>query len=102
MKSCLVTVTTNRYTTCTSYSASCIPTVQYYLLCKRRQLNFKVILLLKTLRCLPRTAVHLAARGGHAHVLATLLEEVPEGVLQVVINEPDLNGITPLFLAREK
>ena len=50
----------------------------------------------------PRTAIHLAARGGHIEVLEALLEEQSEEQKKLLVNQADNNGITPVFLTIQK
>ena len=49
-----------------------------------------------------RTAVHLAARGGHVEVLKVLLEEQSDEQKEYLVNQPDRFGITPVFLTLQK
>eukprot|EP01026_Neomeris_dumetosa_P062159 TRINITY_DN58740_c0_g1_i2.p2 TRINITY_DN58740_c0_g1~~TRINITY_DN58740_c0_g1_i2.p2 ORF type:complete len:174 (-),score=39.69 TRINITY_DN58740_c0_g1_i2:205-726(-) len=49
-----------------------------------------------------RTAIHLAARHGNCEMLQSLLEDVEEEEKTRLVNQPDLYGITPIFLTREK
>eukprot|EP01023_Acetabularia_acetabulum_P022148 TRINITY_DN2187_c0_g1_i1.p1 TRINITY_DN2187_c0_g1~~TRINITY_DN2187_c0_g1_i1.p1 ORF type:complete len:181 (-),score=44.03 TRINITY_DN2187_c0_g1_i1:267-809(-) len=49
-----------------------------------------------------RTAIHLAARHGNAQMLRSILEGVEEEDKLKLVNQADLSGITPIFLAREK
>ncbi|KAF5837726.1 ankyrin repeat-containing domain protein [Dunaliella salina] len=49
-----------------------------------------------------RTAVHLAARAGHAGMLQTITEGIPQEQKEALINQPDSFGITPVYLALQK
>ena len=49
-----------------------------------------------------RSALHLAARGGQAGALKALLEDLDEEERVAFLNDPDKNGITPVFLAKQK
>ncbi len=51
---------------------------------------------------LHRSALHLAARGGQAGALKALLEDLDEEERVAFLNDPDKNGITPVFLAKQK
>eukprot|EP00884_Botryococcus_braunii_P013152 jgi/Botrbrau1/21838/Bobra.0190s0052.1 len=49
-----------------------------------------------------RTALHLAARAASPDMLKVLLEDLPVQEREEYVNEPDRNGITPVFLAKQK
>lgn len=49
-----------------------------------------------------RTALHLAARSGALSVLHVLLEDLEPGERTEYVNEADRNGITPVFLAKQR
>jgi len=48
-----------------------------------------------------RTALHLAARKGHAAVLKILIEGLQSDKRDEELNREDKNGITPIFLASQ-
>ncbi|KAJ9531635.1 ankyrin repeat-containing domain protein [Haematococcus lacustris] len=52
--------------------------------------------------CNGRTAIHLAARAGNAKMLATLLEDLDAPTVEVLVNQADNFGITPVFLTQQK
>eukprot|EP00891_Asterochloris_glomerata_P006362 jgi/Astpho2/6362/e_gw1.00091.64.1_t len=49
-----------------------------------------------------RTALHLAARAGAEDMLHVLLDDMEEAERKEYVNEADKNGITPVYLARQK
>ncbi|KAK9835913.1 hypothetical protein WJX74_010869 [Apatococcus lobatus] len=49
-----------------------------------------------------RSALHLAARCGQADALKALLEDLDEEERVAFLNDADKNGITPVFLAKQK
>ena len=50
-----------------------------------------------------RTAVHLAARSGTLDVLKCVVESVKDKEDRMdMINQPDFNGATPVFLAKQR
>ena len=50
-----------------------------------------------------RTAVHLAARSGTLAVLKTLLDSIKDKEDKIeLVNQPDFNGATPVFLAKQR
>lgn len=50
-----------------------------------------------------RTAVHLAARSGSLNVLKCVVESIKDKEdRQDMINQPDFNGATPVFLAKQR
>ncbi|KAK9864267.1 hypothetical protein WJX84_009264 [Apatococcus fuscideae] len=49
-----------------------------------------------------RSCLHLAARAGQAASLRALLEDLDEEERIAFLNDPDKNGITPVFLAKQK
>ena len=48
------------------------------------------------------SSLHLAARGGQAGALRALLEDLEEEERVAFLNDADKNGITPVFLAKQK
>ena len=55
------------------------------------------------MKCAPsRSCLHLAARAGQAASLRALLEDLDEEERIAFLNDPDKNGITPVFLAKQK
>ena len=46
--------------------------------------------------------MHLAARCGQADALKALLEDLDEEERVAFLNDADKNGITPVFLAKQK
>ena len=52
--------------------------------------------------CVVRSALHLAARCGQADALKALLEDLDEEERVAFLNDADKNGITPVFLAKQK
>eukprot|EP00192_Tetraselmis_astigmatica_P020295 CAMPEP_0117668242 /NCGR_PEP_ID=MMETSP0804-20121206/11436_1 /TAXON_ID=1074897 /ORGANISM="Tetraselmis astigmatica, Strain CCMP880" /LENGTH=192 /DNA_ID=CAMNT_0005476103 /DNA_START=374 /DNA_END=952 /DNA_ORIENTATION=+ len=54
---------------------------------------------------LGRTCIHLAARSGHVNVIKAILDKLEDDGLEDVetlINQDDNNGITALFLGRQR
>uniref|UniRef100_A0A061QYB7 Ankyrin repeat and death domain-containing protein 1a n=1 Tax=Tetraselmis sp. GSL018 TaxID=582737 RepID=A0A061QYB7_9CHLO len=53
---------------------------------------------------LGRTAIHLAARAGHLSVIESILKKLEddEDEAKSAMNAEDNNGISPLFLARQR
>ncbi|KAK9815857.1 hypothetical protein WJX72_010854 [[Myrmecia] bisecta] len=49
-----------------------------------------------------RNALHLAARAGNAEMLRVLLEDLEKEDRVAFVNEADKNGITAVFLAKQK
>ena len=49
-----------------------------------------------------RSAIHLAARGGHVDALKVLLDEQSGEQKEYLVNQPDKFGITPVFLSMQK
>ncbi|KAL6745127.1 ankyrin repeat-containing domain protein [Haematococcus lacustris] len=52
--------------------------------------------------CNGRTAVHLAAREGHAGMLQALLQDCDAAKREVLCNQRDMFGITPVFLSLQR
>uniref|UniRef100_A0A7S0S0X3 Uncharacterized protein n=1 Tax=Chlamydomonas leiostraca TaxID=1034604 RepID=A0A7S0S0X3_9CHLO len=52
--------------------------------------------------CNGRTAIHLAAREGHADMLRTMMAELPDDQKEALANQRDLYGITPVYLSLQK
>ncbi|GFH25228.1 ANK_REP_REGION domain-containing protein [Haematococcus lacustris] len=48
------------------------------------------------------TAVHLAAREGHARVLKALLHDCDDAMKEYLSNQRDVFGITPVFLSLQR
>ena len=46
--------------------------------------------------------MHLAARAGNTAVLHTLLDKLPADQQTAYVCEPDVHGLTPLFLAQQR
>lgn len=51
---------------------------------------------------LHRTAIHLAARSADANMLQVLLDGLDAAVKEKLVNQTDMFGITPVFLAMQK
>ncbi|GFH24604.1 predicted protein [Haematococcus lacustris] len=49
-----------------------------------------------------KTAVHLAAREGHARVLKALLHDCDDAMKEYLSNQRDVFGITPVFLSLQR
>ncbi|KAG2495333.1 hypothetical protein HYH03_006603 [Edaphochlamys debaryana] len=52
--------------------------------------------------CNGRTCIHLAARAGHVPILKLLLDGKPAAEQEVLVNQPDFFGLTPVFLALQR
>uniref|UniRef100_A0A7S0YEI9 Uncharacterized protein n=1 Tax=Polytomella parva TaxID=51329 RepID=A0A7S0YEI9_9CHLO len=56
----------------------------------------------KAMECNGRMPLHLAARSANLPMIKTLLEFLPENEVAAAVNQPDLFGQTPIWLARQK
>lgn len=52
--------------------------------------------------CNGRSPIHLAARGLHVPVLKSLLEGLSEHEMELMVNQTDNYGITPVFMVLQK
>ncbi len=48
------------------------------------------------------TAIHFAAREGHAEMLRVMLEGLPEKQRELLVNQRDIFGITPVYLSLQR